>query len=172
MQKDIALRYATWAEFTHDLAQAFRNRRLKPREDESGAAEHFRLLRTLTFFNDFSDVELWEVAHFARQERVAAGTLLMKDGEQGDHLYVIAEGDVSVSKFGRTLTILTAGECCGEMSIVARDQKLRALAVASKTRSPLLPDVPTAAEAGFPGFELEAWVAFFAPAKTPQPVIA
>ncbi|WP_144634800.1 Bug family tripartite tricarboxylate transporter substrate binding protein [Bordetella genomosp. 13] len=49
--------------------------------------------------------------------------------------------------------------------------KLRALAVASKTRSPLLPDVPTAAEAGFPGFELEAWVAFFAPAKTPQPVI-
>ncbi|ARP95607.1 ABC transporter substrate-binding protein [Bordetella genomosp. 13] len=49
--------------------------------------------------------------------------------------------------------------------------KLKALAVASKTRSPLLPDVPTAAEAGFPGFELEAWVALFAPAKTPQPAI-
>jgi serine/threonine protein kinase len=135
MHKDIALRYANWAEFTHDLAQAFRNRRLRPRDEDSDVAEHFRLLRTLSFFTDFSDVELWEVARFARLERVAAGTLLMKDGEQGDHLYVIAEGDVSVSKFGRTLTILTAGECCGEMSIVARDQKLRANDVHSNTDS-------------------------------------
>lgn len=136
MQKDIALRYATWAEFTHDLAQAFRNRRLKPREDESGAAEHFRLLRTLTFFNDFSDVELWEVAHFVRQERVAAGTLLMKDGEQGDRLYVLVEGELSVCKSGRTLNILTSGECCGEMSVIARrDRKLRANDVQANTDS-------------------------------------
>lgn len=45
--------------------------------------------------------------------------------------------------------------------------KLRGLAIAAKTRSPLLPDVPTSAEAGFPGFELEAWVALFAPTGTP-----
>jgi tripartite-type tricarboxylate transporter receptor subunit TctC len=45
--------------------------------------------------------------------------------------------------------------------------KLRGLAIAAKTRSPLLPDVPTSAEAGYPGFELEAWVALFAPAGTP-----
>ncbi len=136
MHKDIALRYASWSDFTHDLAQAFRNRRLKPR-DEAGdaAAEQFRLLRTLAFFADFSDVELWEVARFARSERVAAGTLLMKDGEQGDHLYVIAEGELTVSKFGRTLTILTSGECCGEMSVVARDRKLRANDVHASTDS-------------------------------------
>jgi tripartite-type tricarboxylate transporter receptor subunit TctC len=35
-----------------------------------------------------------------------------------------------------------------------------------------MPDVPTTAEAGFPNFELEAWVALFAPAGTPAPVIA
>ncbi|MET0961323.1 MAG: tripartite tricarboxylate transporter substrate binding protein [Noviherbaspirillum sp.] len=49
--------------------------------------------------------------------------------------------------------------------------KLKALAVAAKTRHPMMPDVPTAAEAGVPGFELEAWVAFFAPAGTPPAVI-
>lgn len=49
--------------------------------------------------------------------------------------------------------------------------KLRALAVTSKTRHPMLPDVPTTAEAGLPGFEPEAWVALFAPAGTPQAVI-
>jgi len=50
--------------------------------------------------------------------------------------------------------------------------KLKALAVTSKTRHPMLPNVPTTAEAGLPGFELEAWVALFAPAGTPPEVIA
>ena len=50
--------------------------------------------------------------------------------------------------------------------------RVRALAVAAKSRHPLLPDVPTTAEAGFPNFELEAWVALFAPAGTPRDVIA
>ncbi|MDB5883565.1 MAG: transporter substrate-binding protein, partial [Ramlibacter sp.] len=49
--------------------------------------------------------------------------------------------------------------------------RLRALAVAAKKRLPQLPDVPTSAEAGFPGFELEAWVALFAPKGTPPAVI-
>jgi len=50
--------------------------------------------------------------------------------------------------------------------------RLRALAVAARTRHPLLPEVPTAAEAGYPQFELEAWVALFAPAGTPPDAIA
>jgi tripartite-type tricarboxylate transporter receptor subunit TctC len=50
--------------------------------------------------------------------------------------------------------------------------RLRALAVAARTRHPLLPEVPTAAKAGYPQFELEAWVALFAPAGTPPDAIA
>jgi tripartite-type tricarboxylate transporter receptor subunit TctC len=50
--------------------------------------------------------------------------------------------------------------------------RVRALAVAAKSRHPLLPDVPTTGEAGFPSFELEAWVALFAPTGTPRDVIA
>ena len=49
--------------------------------------------------------------------------------------------------------------------------KVKVLAVASKTRTPLLPDVPTAEEAGLPGYELRVWYGFFAPAKTPQPIV-
>jgi tripartite-type tricarboxylate transporter receptor subunit TctC len=50
--------------------------------------------------------------------------------------------------------------------------KLRAYAVTSKSRHPMMPDVPTTAEAGLPGFELEAWVGLFAPAGTPPAVVA
>jgi tripartite-type tricarboxylate transporter receptor subunit TctC len=49
--------------------------------------------------------------------------------------------------------------------------KLKGLAVAGKTRHPGLPAVPTTAEAGLKGFELEAWVGVFAPAGTPADVV-
>ena len=50
--------------------------------------------------------------------------------------------------------------------------KLKAYAVTGKSRHPGLPNIPTTAEAGMPGFELEAWVGLFAPAGTPAPVLA
>ena len=49
--------------------------------------------------------------------------------------------------------------------------KLRALAITSSQRSPLLPDVPTMKEAGLPAFEVVTWTGIAAPAGTPQPVI-
>jgi tripartite-type tricarboxylate transporter receptor subunit TctC len=50
--------------------------------------------------------------------------------------------------------------------------KLKGLAVAGSTRHPGIPNVPTTAEAGLKGFELEAWVGIFAPAGTPADVIS
>ena len=50
--------------------------------------------------------------------------------------------------------------------------KLRALAITSRTRSRLLPDTPTLAEAGFPQYELYNWVGIFAPGKTPPDTVA
>jgi tripartite-type tricarboxylate transporter receptor subunit TctC len=50
--------------------------------------------------------------------------------------------------------------------------KLKGLAVAGKTRHPGLPNVPTTAEAGMQGFELEAWIGIFAPVGTPADIIS
>ena len=49
--------------------------------------------------------------------------------------------------------------------------KLRPLAVTGLTRSPSLPDVPTVAESGYPGFEATNWYAFVAPGKTPTEIL-
>lgn len=50
--------------------------------------------------------------------------------------------------------------------------KLRPLAVTGATRSPVLPNVPTLAEQGFAGYNITSWFGLFAPAGTPQPVVA
>jgi len=48
---------------------------------------------------------------------------------------------------------------------------LRALAMAAPKRSQIMPDVPTAAEAGLPGFEANSWNGLAAPAKTPPAIL-
>src|SRR5262249_15651991 len=52
-----------------------------------------------------------------------------------------------------------------------REGRLRGVAVTSLTRSPQLPDLPTMADLGFPGFEATAWFGLMAPAGTPVAVI-
>ena len=52
-----------------------------------------------------------------------------------------------------------------------RSGKLKAIAVTSKQRSPLIPDVPTIAESGFPGYESDTWIGTFVPRATPDAVV-
>ncbi len=60
----------------------------------------------------------------------------------------------------------------GAILPVVRDGKLRALAVTSNQRSPIIPALPTLAESGFPDFEAISWFGLLAPAHTAAPIIA
>jgi tripartite-type tricarboxylate transporter receptor subunit TctC len=53
----------------------------------------------------------------------------------------------------------------------AKSGRVRALAVGTPKRSPSLPEVPTVAESGYPGFDASLWLAIMAPAGTPQPIL-
>jgi tripartite-type tricarboxylate transporter receptor subunit TctC len=64
----------------------------------------------------------------------------------------------------------TFGNISQELGYV-KDGRLRALAVTSTTRSPTLPDLPTVAEAGVPGYEFLTWHGILAPKGTPKPVV-
>ncbi|ANN67115.1 tripartite tricarboxylate transporter substrate binding protein [Bordetella bronchialis] len=72
-------------------------------------------------------------------------------------------------------TISGQVQLCFPVLSAARGQvqagKIRALGVTGPKRSPLMPDVPTIAEAGLPNYSFETWFIVFAPANTPQPVI-
>lgn len=78
---------------------------------------------------------------------------------------------------GPALTDTIAGQVDMSFPVLSAAQghvqagKLRALGVTGSKRSPLLPNVPTIAEAGVPGYAFETWFMVFAPAGTPKPVI-
>lgn len=99
------------------------------------------------------------------------GTALFEQQTQTDMVHVPYKGS------GQAIQDVLAGQVQMFMttppSVMGHVQagKLKAYAVTSKTRHPMLPNVPTTAEAGMPGFELEAWVGLFAPAGTPPAVI-
>ncbi len=66
--------------------------------------------------------------------------------------------DMEFASIGQATPLLQAG-------------KVKVLAVAAAHRTPMLPQVPTVAEAGLPGFELSSWYALLAPAKTPAAIV-
>ena len=133
MQKEVTARYQTWEEFSHDLAQSFRNKQLLDQRQQFPDSEKFEALRALPFFTAFSDVNLWEVVRFSRWDEVAAGTVVMRDGERGDFFAFLLDGELSVSKSGHVLGTLLAGECFGEMAIIRRGQHTRGADVAAQT---------------------------------------
>ncbi|MGZ5152847.1 MAG: Bug family tripartite tricarboxylate transporter substrate binding protein, partial [Burkholderiales bacterium] len=56
-------------------------------------------------------------------------------------------------------------------SRMAKDGRLRAIAVTTPRRVPILPDIPTVSESGLPGFEVVGWYGVMAPAKLPKPLL-
>jgi CRP-like cAMP-binding protein len=78
-------------------------------------------------------VNLWEVVRFSRWDEVAAGTVIMRDGERGDFFAFLLDGELAVSKCGHTLGTLAAGECFGEMAIIRRGEHTRGADVVAQT---------------------------------------
>mgnify|MGYP001247330331 CR=1 FL=1 len=138
MAKDLDDRYANWEEFGHDLADVVRLPELKVPKSDFADSEKFAMLRTLPFFAEFTDVEIWEVLRFARWQRVDPGTVIMQDGTPGDFFCFLADGELKVTKNGKMLNLLSAGDCFGEMAVLNRQGQLRGADVTALTRADLI----------------------------------
>ncbi|MGH8620246.1 MAG: tripartite tricarboxylate transporter substrate binding protein [Burkholderiales bacterium] len=90
-------------------------------------------------------------------------------GVQIQHVPYKGSGPGVTDLLGGHVQLMFAGPLAFEQYIKA--DRLRALAVADKRRSGLLPDVPTMTEAGFPGVETGTWYALLVPAQTPRPIV-
>jgi serine/threonine protein kinase len=133
MEKELDRRYQTWAEFSHDLALAFRNRSIALDRKTLPEAEKFQTLRSIAFFREFADAELWEIITLAQWSHLQPGTMIMKEGEAGDHFCFLAEGEARVKKRGKLLNVLSTGECFGEMALFSAGGGIRSASIEAAT---------------------------------------
>jgi serine/threonine protein kinase len=133
MKRDLDERYATWDEFSHDLADVFRSGRLKTAPEDFADTQKFEGLRGLAFFDEFSDPEIWEIVRFSTWETVAPDTTVMADGAPGDNFCLLFEGELAVVKRGRTISALLPGECFGEMAVIGHHGHVRSADVIART---------------------------------------
>jgi len=115
-----------WDEYAHALSSLSTDRGLsKGPLRQVLDSERFTLLRSLEFFADFGDVELWEVVHRAKWERHTFGQALYRKGETGNTFHIIAHGQVDVYRDGKLVASLGTGTSVGEMAYLAPNPELR-----------------------------------------------
>ena len=120
MAKDASKRFATWDEFGAALAEIWKKEHKAEEKRDQSDTERFSLMRTLPFFREFPENELWEVLKLTKWAKFKPDYALIKEGDQGDSFYVLAGGYVRVTRGKKTLSVLTAGDCFGEMSYLAK----------------------------------------------------
>ena len=133
MHKDINARYPSWGEFAQDLAEAFRQKKVKAEKRSLSESEKFDTLRKLPFFAEFSDIELWEMLRFSTWSSVPPERTIIHDGDSGDFFCFLVEGELKVTKNGRLLNLLTVGDCFGEMAAISKSMQTRGADITALT---------------------------------------
>jgi len=100
---------------------------------------------------------------------LAAEDLKRQSGTEILHVPYGGGGPAVQAVLGNTVNFTLLSYAALKSNIAAG--RIKALAVTGTKRLPDLPDVPTVAESGFPGFEAYSWIGIFAPAKTPEATV-
>ena len=80
--------------------------------------EKVLVLKSLAIFKETPETILSELAPLMQEEEAEAGTVLFKEGDVGDCMYIIYKGDVKIHKGSTTLAILTEKDVFGELSLL------------------------------------------------------
>ena len=102
--------------------------------------------------------------------QLVAESLANTAGIKFNHINYRGSGPTVVALIGGEIQVAVLDSAAVMTQVKAG--KLRALAVTTAKRSAALPDLPTAAESGLPGYDVPIWTALMAPKGTPEPVLA
>ena len=128
--KDPKKRYKSYEEFGRDLAAIWESEH-SPQQAKGAVSdtEQFSLLKTLTFFQNFPENELWEILKISKWRSFPPETVLIKEGDMGDSFFILITGNVKVTRGKRLLNVLGVGDCFGEMSYLSKRDAPRSATV-------------------------------------------
>jgi eukaryotic-like serine/threonine-protein kinase len=126
--KSPAERYATWADFALELATIGR---LRSSQQAVPDSEKYGSLKRVKVLGSLSEPELWALVKAGQWSRAPANQVIIGEGEESDRLYFLAKGEAKVTKRGRLLNVIRAGEFFGEMSFISNGALARQATVES-----------------------------------------
>src|SRR5829696_8927839 len=86
------------------------------------------LLKSVAIFKDLEESELAEIAEVCKEEKYVSGEYIFREGESGNHLYLICDGEVRISRDvpgsgEEALAVLKPGALFGEMAVFDRSER-------------------------------------------------
>jgi serine/threonine protein kinase len=129
LEKNPAARFAAWADFSRELTYSYRTLELPA--DSLTDTEKFSTLKAISFFKDFREQELWESLRITGWHKFLGDHTVIREGDTGESFYIMVSGEAKVTKGGRLLNILRAGDCFGEMLYFSETNTRRSTTISS-----------------------------------------
>lgn len=132
LNKAPAARFADWLEFALELAKvgglSFQQKTIRD-------SEKYEALRRIEMLQKLNDGQIWELVKAGRWMRLPAHSMVIREDELGQNLFFLARGQAKATKRGRTLNLIGAGECFGEMAYIRGGQMPRQASVETLTET-------------------------------------
>ena len=119
--KNAAQRYRMGLDLAADLSLVYDH--IKLLDEQLPGDEKFKLVRSLAFFDDFTEPEIWEVINSSGWLDFTPGSEIISEGELDTSFYIIISGDVTVLKGDLEVDELHQGDCFGEMGFIANKER-------------------------------------------------
>jgi hypothetical protein len=130
LKKATEHRYPSWADFALEIAK------VGGTTLPAGAipdSERYVALKSVPMLADLADSELWELARAGKWSRLPKGRTIVKENARGSSFFFLAKGEGKVTRHGRLLNMVNAGECFGEMAWITGGEQPRHATVESST---------------------------------------
>jgi len=121
LQKSKEKRYKMGLNIAADLSLSFDY--LEKPEKDIDIEEKMSIVRSLEFFSEFSEAELWEILRACAWHEYEYGTEIIVEGDIDDSFYIISSGAVEVFKDNQVIGLLQKSDCFGEMGYLAKTER-------------------------------------------------
>ena len=98
--------------------------------------EKTMLLKTVDLFQDIPSELLSQISQISKAKDYESGEVIFNEGDYGDSMFIVIEGEVSIQKNGKSIALLDKGSSLGEMALL--DNETRSADAAAKVDSVLL----------------------------------